>query len=184
MMDATKELTGAENIIWNLTDLYAAIDDPKIAKDTEAVQAQADKFGERYRGRVASLTAAELSQALMELEEINDAFGKISNYCGLQWNTDTANPAFGAAMQKSREQGALLQQKLLFFDLEWANIPDERARITADPTLARWRHYLEKALQMRPYLLSEPEEKILAEKSVTGVSAWGRFFGEVLAAQR
>src|SRR5215813_12187206 len=183
-MDATKEMTGAENIIWDLSDLYAAIDDPKLTKDTEAVQAQADKFAEKYRGRVASLTAAELGAALVELEVMYDTFGKIATFCGLQWNTDTANPAYGAALQRSREQGAQLQQKLLFFDLEWANIPPERAKIAADPGVARWRHYLEKALQMRPYLLTEPEEKILAEKAVTGTQAWGRYYGEVLAAQR
>ncbi len=38
--------------------------------------------------------------------------------------------------------------------------------------------------QYRPHLLSEPEEKILAEKSVTGRSAWARFFDEMHSAMR
>ena len=33
----------------------------------------------------------------------------------------------------------------------------------------------------RPHLLSEPEERISAEKSVTGASAWGRLFNELLS---
>ena len=34
----------------------------------------------------------------------------------------------------------------------------------------------------RPYLLTEPEEKILTEKAVSGVSAWSRLYEEVLGA--
>jgi oligoendopeptidase F len=36
----------------------------------------------------------------------------------------------------------------------------------------------------RPHLLSEPEERILAEKSVTGSGAWGRLFAELTSAIR
>ena len=50
------------------------------------------------------------------------------------------------------------------------------------PRLAHYRHYLEKARLYRPHVLSEPEEKVLAEKSVTGRSAWERYFGETLGA--
>jgi oligoendopeptidase F len=50
--------------------------------------------------------------------------------------------------------------------------------------LAGYRHFLEKARRYRPHLLTEPEERILAEKSVTGKSAWTRFFDETLGAAR
>ena len=36
----------------------------------------------------------------------------------------------------------------------------------------------------RPYLLTEPEEKILTEKAVSGVSAWSRLYEEVLGGIR
>jgi oligoendopeptidase F len=36
----------------------------------------------------------------------------------------------------------------------------------------------------RPHLLSESEEKILAEKSISSQAAWGRLFGELCAAIR
>jgi oligoendopeptidase F len=44
------------------------------------------------------------------------------------------------------------------------------------------RHHLRSARRYRPHLLSEPEEKILAEKSLTGSSAWGRLFAEQASA--
>ena len=46
------------------------------------------------------------------------------------------------------------------------------------------RHYLRAARRYRPHLLTEPEEKILAEKSISSQSAWGRLFGELVSALR
>ena len=43
-------------------------------------------------------------------------------------------------------------------------------------------HYLRSARRYRPHLLTEPEEKILAEKDVTGSSAWARLFSELTSA--
>src|SRR5207249_1987340 len=69
---------------------------------------------------------------------------------------------------------------LLFFGLEWANAPDDHvAKVLVDPVLTDRRHWLESARRFRPHLLSEPEEKVMAEKTVTGRSAWARLFTEV-----
>ena len=174
--------TGAENILWDLSIFYASVDDPAIAADLAALDALTTAYAEKYRGRVATLTAAELAEAMREQGELQDKFGRIQSYAGLQYSTDTTNPAFGALLQKVREAGAALQQKMLFFDLEWANVPAEVAALTADPALEPYRHYLNNLLKYRPHLLSEPEEKILAEKAVTGGGAWVRFFGEVINA--
>ena len=184
MTDVVKEQTGAENVLWDLGDLYKGMDDPAIERDFSDVIVNADNFAERYRGRVAALSAAELSQVLGSLETLYQQFGRLANFASLQWTTDTNNPTFGALMQRSREVGSQVQQKLLFFDLEWANIPDDHIKITDDPALRRWRHYLLKLLDARPHLLSEAEEKILAEKAVTGIAAWTRYFGEVFGAAR
>jgi oligoendopeptidase F len=184
MTQAVQEATGAENVVWDLSDLYRGGDDPAIARDLEQADAQADRFAERYRGRVATLSAGEMAEALHDAEQINDLMGRLGSFASLQWATDTGNAAYGALLQRIREASSQLDQKTLFFELEWANVPDEQAAITADPALARWRHYLENARRRRPHLLTEPEEKILTEKAVTGVHAWTRYYGEVMSAQR
>ncbi len=184
MTQAVQEATGAESVVWDLSDLYKGIDDLAINRDLEQANTLADRFAERYRGRVAALNVQELADALREAEAFNDLAGRLGSFASLQWTTDTGNPAYGALLQRIREASSLLHQKTLFFDLEWANVSDERARIAADPSLARWRHYLESSRRFRPHLLTEPEERILSEKAVTGVQAWNRYFGEVLSAQR
>jgi oligoendopeptidase F len=96
-----------------------------------------------------------------------------------------ADPARGALVSRLGEKAAGLETQLLFFGLEWAAIEDEPAATTlADPALDQWRHWLASQRVFRPYVLTEPEEKILTEKAVSGVTAWSRLFEEVLGAMR
>ncbi|MCC6974839.1 MAG: M3 family oligoendopeptidase [Anaerolineae bacterium] len=176
------EVTGAEQILWDLSELYSGVEDPTLEQDLKQLNLDVEAFAGRFRGKIASLSASELAEALSILESIGNRYTNISGYASLTWTTDTANPAFGALLQRVREAGAALEQKKVFFDLEWAAIPDERLSILEDAALAPYRHYLEVALKYRPHLLSEPEEKILAEKGVTGRDAWVRFFGETVEA--
>ena len=179
MSHAVEELTGAEEIVWELSDLYQGSEDPALTQDMESALEEADRFAERYRGRVGTLSAAELAGALTEAEALYERIGKLSSFAGLQWNANTADPAFGALLQRVREAGSQFNQKTLFFDLEWAAVSDAQAQIAEAPLLARWRHYLENARKLRPHLLSEPEEKLLTEKNLTGATAWVRFYDEL-----
>ena len=62
---------------------------------------------------------------------------------------------------------------------------DERpTRCSPIAALDHWRHHLRSLRKFRPYLLTEPEEKILTEKTVSGVSAWSRLYEELLGALR
>ncbi len=186
-MDAlkAKPVTGAEDVSWNLGDLYAAVDDPALNRDLDEADRQADALATLYRGRVAALSADELLALLRAYEELLELSGKVGAYAFLHWSTNTEDPARGALLQRATERESQLSQKLVFFELEWANTPDDTAQALIEaPALAHYRHYLEVARLYRSHLLTEPEEKILAEKAVTGSSAWSRFFDEVHAAAR
>jgi len=183
MPDTTK--TGAEGVTWNLGDLYASGTDPRIDADLDEADRRADAFAATYRGRVASLGAKEMAELLAEYEAIAELGAKPGEFAGLWWSTQSDDPARGALLQKATERGSRLRQKLVFLDIEWANTPDTAAgRLIADPLVSRWKHWLVTTRRYRPHLLSEPEEKILQEKSVTGAAAWARFFDEVHGANR
>ena len=96
-----------------------------------------------------------------------------------------ADPARGALVARLGEKAASLETQLLFFPLEWAAVDDDAAEaLLADAALDDWRHHLRGLRKFRPYLLSEPEEKIVTEKTVSGVSAWSRLYEEQLGALR
>ncbi len=178
--EVQEKQTGAENVKWDLRDLYAGIDDPAIERDMQAADGRAEKLSEQYRGRVAALDDEELYDAIAEYENIIETVNKIGSFAHLTWSTDTGNPQYGALLQKFTEYEARLQQKLVFFNLEWVNAPEQYAqKMINNPTLAHYQHWLEATRRYQPHMLSEAEEKILAEKSVTGRDAWVRFFTEL-----
>ncbi len=185
MTEAPARSTGAEQVVWDLSVLYSGIDDPQIAQDTEAVKAMTQAFVAAYRGKVATLTAAQFVQAYHEMEALYDLMLKQTTYASLNFSTFSTDPQWGGFLQKMQEFASQIQQQLVFFELEWNALDDDHAaRILADPALGGYRYHLEVARLNKPYQLSEVEEQLLLEKSVTGSSAWTRFFDQLMGALR
>ncbi|HLG08618.1 MAG TPA: M3 family oligoendopeptidase [Gaiellaceae bacterium] len=181
----TTELTGAEDVAWDLSDLYESGDDPRIDQDLAEADKAAAAFRERYYGRVAELSAVELADAIDGRERIESVFTRAIYYAHLWFTTDMADPPRGALVARLTEKGAALDTQLLFFGLELADLDDGAAEaLLADDALERWSHWVRSVRKFRPYLLTEPEEKIFTEKSVSGVSAWDRLYDELLGALR
>ncbi len=173
----------AAGVVWNLRDLYSNIDDPALNQDLEEALAKAQRFEQRYRGRLAKeASPAELYNALTELERIYEQVDKPLHYAQLLHAQDTQNPRHGALLQSAQERNTQIRQHVLFFDLEWMDLSDARAQeYIQAPELKRYRHYLEKARLFRPHKLSEPEEKLLDLKANTGARAFQRLFSEQVA---
>ena len=185
MSTAEATLTGAEDVAWDLTDAYPAPDDPALEADLTDVRSSATRFRERYAGKIAELDAGTLAEAVEELERLHSVLTRAGAYSYLHFSTNTADPPRGALLQRIQELGASLDAELLFFRLEWTALDDGRAEeLLAAPELDRYRHYLQALRRWRPYLLTEPEERILSEKSVSGPTAWSRLFQELASALR
>jgi len=167
---------------WDLSDLYEGPDDPCLESDLDEAAAAATAFRDRYRGNLGSLTAAELNEAVAELERIRSSSTRVETFARLRLAADSSDQSRGALVQRVRERNTQIETELLFFELEWAALDDETAeRLLADDALAHYASVLRSERRYRPHLLSEPEEKLSAEKSLTGVSAWGRLFNELLS---
>ena len=172
----------ATDVAWDLDDLVAGEGDAGVDRLlTEADAAIAEL--ERWRGRIIDLDAAGLAEVMRIAERVNDALGRAGSWVSLRFATDTSDPARGAAMQRFQERATEMSTRMIFLELEWAEVPDERAaELLAAPELDFCRWYLESARRYIPHLLTEPEERILAEKDVTGSSAWSRLFDELTSA--
>jgi oligoendopeptidase F len=185
MSTAVVASTGAEQIHWNLEDLYKGDQAAAVERDLRRTDELARAFADEIRGKVASLDAAAMASALRRMEEIHDIQGRAASFAFLNFAPDMADPARGALLQKVQEEITRTGTHLIFFSLEWIEVPDDiAARLLADPALANYRHHLESARRYRPYVLSEPEEKIMVEKSVTARSSWDRLFDELASSVR
>src|ERR671910_3516247 len=120
-------VTGAEQVEWNLSDLYDGPDDPRIESELGEAQAAATAFRERYRAKLDELSAAELNDAVAELERIKSISTRVETYARLRLAADSSDQARGALVQKVRERNTQIDTELLFFDLEWSELDDDVA---------------------------------------------------------
>src|SRR5918995_3733906 len=120
-------VTGAEQVEWNLDDLYEGPDDPRIESELDEASAAATAFRERHRGKLGELSAAELNDAVAELERIKSSSTRVETYARLRLAADSTDQSRGALVQKVRERNTQIDTELLFFDLEWAALEDEIA---------------------------------------------------------
>ncbi len=175
-MTAVEEAT---DVVWDLSDL---LDGRTVDDLLDDAIARAERLAGQ-RTTIGTLEAAGLAAFMAELATINELAGRASAYASLSFAADTSDPETGALLQRVEERGTKIETALVFFELEWAEVPDEQAAtLLADPALGPYRHHLEAARRYRPHLLSEPEEKIMTEKSVSGRKAWARLFDELTSA--
>ncbi|UGS38424.1 M3 family oligoendopeptidase [Capillimicrobium parvum] len=172
-----------QDAAWDLSPLLDGGGEEAVDAQLDEAQRRADTFAERHAGRVPELDGPGLVAAMHELVGIYELVGKAGSYASLRFSTDTADPARGALLQKVQERGTAIETKLLFFGLEWAALDDAKAEeLLAADGLDFARHNLRMERRYRPHLLSEPEEKLVSEKAVTGRSAWSRLFSEQVSA--
>jgi oligoendopeptidase F len=181
-MTATDADLTAADVLWDLGPLLPDPGDPGLNELLDRADTRADEL-ELTRGKVKDLDADGLSAFMNGLAELLDLVGRAGSYAGLEFATDTVDPVRGARMQRVEERSTVISTKLLFFELEWAELSDERVEtLLADERLAFARHYLRSARRYRPHLLTEPEEVLLTEKAITGRSAFERLFEEQVSA--
>lgn len=185
MSSKNKTETGAENVTWDLSDLYKSPEDPKLLEDKKKLLKEADEFADKYHGRISALSASEFSDALRAYESLIQRAGKIGSYSHLIWSTNTEDAKLGKLLQEANELGSELSQKLVFFDVEWMKLDDNRAEeLIHSEELFPLKHYLRVSRMYKDHTLSEDAEQVMSAKSVTGRSAWNRYFDETLGAAR
>ena len=83
------------------------------------------RFGRSGRG---DATTSPSSQELL---------GKAGSYAGLRFSVDTTDPERGALMQRVEERSTAIATRVIFFELEWAALTDERVdELLADDRLS------------------------------------------------
>jgi oligoendopeptidase F len=172
-----------EATAWDLEPLVEGEGPEGVESRLNDALARGQAFATRYAGKLGDLDGAGLTEAMRELAGIYELVGRAGTYAALCFSADTADPANGALLQKAQERATAIETTLLFFELEWAALPDARAEeLLAGDELDFCRHHLRNVRRYRDHLLSEPEEKILSEKSLTGAGAWTRLFEELTSA--
>ena len=172
------DLTAAD-IAWDLDTLIEGTDIDALMDRSDDLTA---RIGE-YRGRVAELDADGMATAMQLMAELQEAQGRAGYFAMLRFSENTADPERGALMMRVQERSTMLATQLVFFELEWAAVDEAHVeRLLQDPALDFCAHHLRSMHRYRDHMLSEAEEQLLTEKSVSGASAWVRLFDEQTSA--
>lgn len=177
--DAVEADLLASDVAWDLDTLLQGADIDSLMDRSEEIVGRIEEL----RGKVATLDAEAMAEAMSQVAQLQEIQGRVGYYAMLRFSENTMDPERGALMMKIQERSTTLATRLVFFELEWASLDDETAdSLLADNRLDFCAHHLRSVRRYRDHLLSEPEEKLLTEKSVSGDSAWVRLFDELTSA--
>jgi len=177
---------------WDLVDLYQSISDPKINKDIQTLLKQAKEFNKKNKNKLQSLLSGKrgkksnkLLTVLRQYEQILQNAVKPLIYAQLIFSQNSSHPKHGAFMQDMRAKYLAIHQLLLFFELQLLQLPSKAlSGLIKDKTLTNYHHFLKLLLINKPHRLSETEEKIFNDKTLTGSGAFVRLFDEELARKK
>ncbi len=177
-MTTTDAAPRAGGVRWDLSPLAASADDCRTR--LAAALDDCRVFESRYRGQVAALDGSELAEALAALARIDNDLGRLHSYTSLRESVDVTDPEnqdLDALMDRSMVEAA---NALRFFELEWLELGDALAERLANASeVAADRHHLLSERRFRAHMLSEPEERMLGERSPAAASAWQTLFGRI-----
>jgi len=174
------QLTGAENIRWDLNELFSNIDDPRIDAVLSNSKVQAEAFVELYKGKLGDLTAAELAEAYNTLESISGPLYRLGQYIHLLYAVDTADDKIKATLAKIEQSSSTTSNLLVFFGLELGNLTEEQFAIfDGAKALGDFGYKIAKLRKNARYNLSEKEEQIINLKDLNGSNAHQKLYNEL-----
>lgn len=177
--------TGAENIRWDLSDLFNTIEDKHIATILTEAETASNKFLSGYKSKLKDLTSKELCRAFHELEELLSGLYKVDQYATLLFSIDTGNEQLKAFEAKINETTAKLTNKLVFFDLELGKLSKEQLeKHLTESCLSEFTYYLKRKFETAQYDLSEKEEQLATLKDLTGGTAFYTLYEELVSSFR
>ena len=163
---------------WGLSDLFPGHDSPEFKKAMETLDQAVTGF-EKLRPQLAPDIDEKTFMAIIkDLEEITIQSNRLYVFAGLWFTEDTQNQDAQALQAKIEQYIAALQNRILFFSLWWKKLDQKNAdRLMANA--GDLQYWLEEMRHYTPHTLSEPEEKVLNIKNVTGFSALVKLYSSI-----
>ena len=164
---------------WDLSDLYFGINDPQVEKDLSAYLAYNQQLSDKYKGKVASLSAPDFAKAIKLYEQASVVASKLGIFAYLNMVTQMKNKEAVAFYQNINEKLTESGKLSIFFTLEINALSEEAFQaLLKDKNVAFYRPWLEKIRLFKPYELAEDMEALLADKALTSSAAWVRLYDE------
>ena len=107
---------------WDLSDLYSGEDAPELQRDLNWTQSACESFSTDYKGKLTSLDASGLLEAVQRYEAIDVAAGRIMSFAGLRYYQVTSDTGRAKFMSDMQDQLTKITTPLVFYGLEFNRI--------------------------------------------------------------
>lgn len=163
---------------WKLDALYPGHESQDFKQALETLEKQVEKFQDVREQLSEDISRETFQDILSRVEELTELAHRLYGFAGLWFTEDTQNQAAQALRARMEQIMAKVQNRTLFFDLWWKKLDQEHAeRLMADA--GDLRYWLEEMRHFTPYTLSEPEEKVINIKNVTGFNALNTLYDQI-----
>ena len=168
---------------WDLTDLYPAPDSAEIKRDMDWLESACADFAADFEGKLATLDAPALLDAVKRYENIDIIAGRIMSYAGLRYYQITTDNERAKFMADAQDKITTYTTPLVFYGLEFNRLDDAHLAdlLAQNADLARYKPIFDRMRAMKPHQLSDELEKFLHDASTVGAAAWNRLFDETMA---
>jgi len=144
---------------WDLRHLF--VDVSKWQEDFAWIQQSYPRLRE-WKGKIGE-SAKSLAGGLEFEKALELKIERLYHFASLQLAEDSANPDYLARVGQVQNLLTRIGEVAAFVVPEIQAIDDEKfAEFVVDPALKEWRIKLHKIRRMKPHVLSEPEERLLA----------------------
>ncbi len=159
---------------WDFSSMYSGINDPKIDKEMKKIEKLFADFAKKYGDKKFVNNAKLLKQALDDRNRLELEGSLIGGwYLELQKTLDSSNTTLKAISQRITDRYVGAAKKIIFFNIAIAKIPEAKQKIyLKEKSLAPYKYFLELMFDEGKYMLSESEEKIIADKYAVAHTAW------------
>ena len=163
---------------WSLQDLFDGFEDSKIEESYQALRTNVEQF-ETYRDDLkADISPDKFLEIIRKLEEGQKLGYRLYGFAELSFAANTQDQKAQIGISRVQQFLAEIENRTLFFSLWWKALDDQNANRLLDVS-GDYRYWLEQIRNFKPYTLSEPEEKIINIKNVTGNSAINMLYDSI-----
>jgi len=166
----TKDSNQYEQSRWSLNDLFPSSDSKELKHAFGSLEKVVTDFESRRDELKDDVHPEEFIEIIKELEEITKLIQRIGGFTNLWFTEDTQDQSAQAMVAKIEQLSAEVSNRVLFFSIWWKSLDDKTAKRLMKGT-GDYLYWLEEMRHFKPYTLTEPEEKIINIKDVTGSCA-------------
>lgn len=163
---------------WSLQDLYDGFEDPRYKASFDEILAGVENF-QAYREQLSPDISEDLFISIItSYEHFYRRASRLDGFAQLSFAEDTQDQKAQSAVAEVDQFKAEMSNQTLFFNLWWKGLDEKNAQRLLDAA-GDFRYWLVTMRNFKDFTLTEPEEKVINIKDVTGVNALNMLYDSI-----